>query len=234
MTHHLIENTTVSDIELNDMGITVPASGIYDMTGIRVYVIQQSGDLDTNILSGDIKLIKSEGPTVYYTALQASRILRHDVEIILASSGSGDLLSVTSTGDLTWTPVVGGTVAFFNDGATNNKWLKVGDGQVLTSDRAPVILPFDAVIYALTFTNKADNVDVNFEIYKNGTIHYTWTLNGKRWAYKTNGLSAVTFSAGDQMSVFATSSGTSPNNPLIVIHFSFLNANQSEGGSGTL
>ncbi len=227
-----IENTTGSTQTW--VGQQLAAAETFDIPEARMFKWANDATVITDVASGDLKVIKSEGPTVYYTAAEGQRVLDGLDPSIAAAGGSGELLCSSPDGDLVWTPVVGGTVAFFNDGVTNNKWLKVGDGQVLTSDRAPVILPYDSTVYALTFTNKNDNSDVDFEIYKNGTLHYTWSLTDKRWAYKTSGLSAVTFSAGDQMSVFATGTGTNPNNPLIVIHFSFLNAVQGEGGSGTL
>ncbi len=227
-----IENTTVSSGTW--MGKLLATDEVYAMTESDMFNWFRDTTVLADIDSGDLKLIKSEGPTVYYTVAEAQKIYDGHTDLLLTGGTSGQLLCTGSAGGLVWTPVVGGTIAFFNDGVTNNKWLKVGDGQVLTSDKAPVILPYDAMVYALTFTNKNNNTDVDFEIYKNGTLHYTWTLATKRWAYKTNGLSAVTFAAGDQMSVFTKSTGTFPNNPLIVIHFSFLNGNEAEGGSGTL
>ncbi len=233
MSHHLIENTTGTAIALDDMGITVPASATYDMTGKRSDIIALSNDLETNLTSGDIKLIKSEGPTVYYSASQALRILQQDTESILAAGNTGELLCTNPSGDLVWTSVIGGTIVFLNDGSTGNKWLKISEGQAQTSDLAPVVMPFDSVIYALTFVNKIDSTDCDIEIYKNATLLFTWSIVTKRWAYKTDGLSAVTFSAGDRLSVFSSDTGQNPDDPLVTIHYSFLNGTEGNGGGAT-
>ena len=227
-----IENTTISPKTW--VGQLLAAAEIFDIPQNKFFKWANDATVITDVASGDLKVIKSTGPTVYYTAVEGQRVL-NGVETNVASAGlPGELLCSSPTGDLVWTPVVGGTVAFFSDGVTNNKWLKVGDGQIQTSDKSPVILPYDAVIYALTFTNKTDSADVDFDIHKNGVSSFVWNLATKRYAWKTNGLSAVEFNAGDRMSVFATSSGTAPNNPLLVVHFSFKNANQGEGGGTTL
>ena len=232
----LIENMTGTAIELNDIGITIPATSTYEIGDLRPDVIELSDDLETNIQSGDIKLIESEGPTVYYSAAQASRILRRKLDPVLAAGGSGELLCTNPSGNLVWTPVVGGAISFMNDKVTFNKWLTINGTPGSTSDITPAVIPFNAVIFALAFTNTINSSGTDIEIYKNGTLLFTWEIRTKRYAYKTNGLSAATFSAGDTLSVYArdVSGSTDPDDPVIHIHYSFTDGTTGEGGSATL
>lgn len=231
MANHLIENTTGSDIEINDIGITVPANSTYDLTGKPHHVIEQSDELITHLTSGDIKLIKSEGPTVYYTSTQAIRIIHRSDDGINAGGTSGQLLCTNPSGDLVWTTSVGGTVVFFNDGIASNKWMKIIDASGRTSDLSPYVFPFDAVIYGLSFSNHLDSRSSDIEFYKNESLLFTWSIVDKRWAYKTNGLSSLTFSAGDRLSIFMSDTGSDPNDALLTVFFSFLSGAQGEGGA---
>lgn len=189
-----------------------------------------------DVASGDLKLVKSEGPTVYYIATEGQRILDGLDASIAAAGSSGELLSSSPTGDLVWTPVVGGTISFMNDKVTSNKWLTINGTPGSTSDVTPAVIPFNAVIFALAFTNTINSSGTDIEIYKNGSLLFTWEIRTKRYAYKTNGLSAVTFAAGDALSVYArdVSGSADPDDPVIHIHYSFTDGTTGEGGSATL
>lgn len=228
----LIENTTlVAKTWINQL---LDAAETFDIQESVMSKWANDPTVITDIASGELKVIKSIGPTVYYTAIEGQRILDGLAVGIAAAGGSGELLCSGPTGDLVWTSAVGGSVSFYSDGATNNKWLKVGDGQVQTSDKSPIVFPYDSIIYALSFTNKTNSADMDFEIYKNATLLFTWSVVDKRYGYKTNGLETILFNAGDRMSVLCVSTGTIPNNPLLNMSFSYQNGIQSEGGSSTL
>lgn len=229
----LIENTTVAAIELNDLGITIPALSTYEIGDLRPDFVELSDDLDAKIQTGDIKLIESEGPTVYYSAAQASRILRRETTSILAGGLDGELLCSSPSGALVWTQSVGGTIVFFNDGISSNKWMKIVDASGRTSDLTPHVFLFDAVIYGISFVNHLDSRSSDIEFYKNGTLLFTWSIVTKRWAYKTNGLSSLTFSAGDRLSIFMSDTGSDANDPILTLYFSFLNETQGEGGAAS-
>ncbi len=187
----------------------------------------------TDVASGDLKLVKSEGPTVYYTAAEGQRVLDGLDPKLAADGASGELLCSSPTGDLVWTAVVGGTIVFFNDGVASNKWMKIVEASGRTSDLTPHVFLFDAVIYGLSFVNHLDSRDSDIELYKNGTLLFTWSIVTKRWAYKTNGLSAVTFAAGDRLSIFMSDTGADPNDAILTLYFSFLNGTQGEGGAAS-
>jgi len=128
----------------------------------------------------------------------------------------------------------GASVAFFDDGSGSaNLWLKQFEGQMGTSDKEPAIMLFDCVVYGLTFVNKEDSRGGNIEIYKNAVLLYTWNIVDKRWAYKTDGLSAVTFSAGDRMSVYLASIADDPNDPFVTVHYAYTNGATGSGGAET-
>ncbi len=190
----------------------------------------------TDVASGDLKVIESTGPTVYYTATEGQRVLDGLDVGVAAAGSSGELLCSSSTGALVWTSVVGGTITFMNDKTTTNKWLTVSGTPGSTSDTAPVAVPFNAVLFALSFTNIIDNTGTDIEIYKNATLLFTWEVRLKRHAYKTNGLEAVTFTAGDALSVYMrdVTGSTDPDDPVVNIHYSFTDGTMGEGGSSTL
>jgi len=190
----------------------------------------------TDVASGDLKLVKSEGPTVYYTAAEGQRVLDGLDPKLAGDGSSGELLCTNPSGNLVWTSIVGGTISFMNDKVTSNKWLTINGTPGSTSDITPAVIPFNAVIFGLAFTNTVNSSDIDLEIHKNGTLLFTWEIRTKRHAYKTNGLSAVTFSAGDTLSVYAkdVAAGIDPDDPVVHIHYSFTDGTTGEGGSATL
>jgi len=63
---------------------------------------------DTTVLadidSGDLKLIKSEGPTVYYTLAEAQKIYSGPVHLLMTGGPDGEYLCTNASGDLVWGP----------------------------------------------------------------------------------------------------------------------------------
>ena len=227
----LIENT--SGVTNTWIGQQLVNNETFDIHDFRMSKWANNSTVIADVESGDLKVIKSTGPTVYYTASEGQRVLDGMPSGIAASGSYGELLCSGPTNELVWTPVVGGTIIFFNDGSSNNVWMKVTEGQAQTSNIEPVIMPFDCVIYALTFVNKDDSKGIDLEIYKNGTLLYTWNIVNKIWADKTDGISSVTVSVGDRMSIFLKSIGNTPNDPLVTVHYSFLNGTTGNGGAAT-
>lgn len=233
----IIENQTLSDIILPEIGVTVPASGTYDLSYKTVQLQVGSATLITELQNDNLRLIKSTGPTVYYTADKAQRIFEGFDDAILAGGGAGELLSVTDTGTPSWTSAVGGSIACMDDGLTFNKWLSIGRTSASsTSDTVPAVIPFNSVLYSLTYINSTDDTGTDVEIYKNGVLLFTWQIRNKRRAYKTDGLTTITFLAGDYIGIYMkdVSGSTKPSDPLIYIHYSFTDGTFGEGGSSTL
>lgn len=227
----LIENTTISTKTW--VGQLLDAAETFDIPEHKMSRWANDSTVITDVASGDLKVIKSTGPTVYYTAAEGQRVLDGLPVGIVASGNAGELLCSSPTGDLVWTQSVGGTIVFFNDGISSNKWMKIVDASGRTSDLTPHVFLFDAVIYGISFVNHLDSRSSDIELYKNGTLLFTWSIVTKRWAYKTNGLSSLTFSAGDRLSIFMSDTGSDANDPILTLYFSFLNETQGEGGAAS-
>lgn len=77
MAKKIVENITGEDIELVDIGITVPAGGIYDLLSRRKEVIINSKDLLQNIATGNLVVQKDPlaDPIEYYTTVDAIHAL---------------------------------------------------------------------------------------------------------------------------------------------------------------
>ena len=98
----------------------------------------------------------------------------------------------------------------------------------------PAVFMSDAVISGLTWVCYTNNADADIEIYKNGSLHFTWNLINKRKAYKTNGLSGVTFAAGDALSIKVVQGTTRPYYPAVGVYYRYTLETTGEGGTSTL
>lgn len=90
---------------------------------------------------------------------------------------------------------------FVSSGNTANKWLGYSNSAA-PSNEIPLILPQAAELKGITFSNRDNDVDIDVEIYKNGTLVYTWEVRNKRWAYTVGVPGGPTFLQGDRVSCF--------------------------------
>lgn len=127
--------------------------------------------------------------------------------------------------------------SFMNNGITKNKWLAL-DGSMSVSNELPAVVAFNSTIASLVYINKNNDSDIDIELYKNGALEFTWEIRNKRWSYKTNGLSTVTFAAGDQISCFAKKviggTGVDPNSVILDVVVRSTSSITGEDGSSTL
>lgn len=83
MATKIIENITLSDIEIKDLGITVQAGSTYDLSKIATENVNNSNNLLVNIANGNIVVQKDPlaNPIAYYTSAEAVRAIMsiHDV-----------------------------------------------------------------------------------------------------------------------------------------------------------
>lgn len=87
----LLENQTGSDIEIADLGITIPASGEYDATAKGKGRIAPSDDLLVVIADETVKLVEETDPSyTYYSVVDALRILA-DVPQTFKKSATGEM-----------------------------------------------------------------------------------------------------------------------------------------------
>ena len=114
---------------------------------------------------------------------------------------------------------------FIYKGNIENKW--IGLESSLTSDETPYIVPWNATIVGIGFSNTNNDADIDIEIYKslNGsdninTLLYQWDIRTARTGYKTDVNSGLTFNAGDKMGIFLKKfSGNKPQNVQLVVYF---------------
>lgn len=89
---------------------------------------------------------------------------------------------------------------FVSSGNTANKWLGYSNSAA-PSDSIPLIIPQGSTLKGLTFSNRDSNVDIDIEVYRNGTLVYTWEVRNKRVAWDV-GISGPSFLQGDRVSCF--------------------------------
>lgn len=134
-----------------------------------------------------------------------------------------------------------GTLIFFHDAGTENVYLSTDNhqqqpsGPDFISTSAPAIMPFNGEVYALTFMNKKNSVNTDLEFYINGVLTFTWSIVSRKWARKSDGLSALSFSAGDRIGLFARKiTGSRPDTVSVYVYYTFTRGTEEEDGASTL
>lgn len=131
-------------------------------------------------------------------------------------------------------PNIYGEFIFGNWGRTSNRWLRTG-GFSMSSNRMPYVTFNAGYISGLEYLNYRNNSDSDIEIYINGTLAYTWQIRDKQSAYKTNGLSQLTFIEGDKISVRCKKAGTiDPVYTMVRVQYRYNLHLTGEGGNATI
>ncbi len=103
-----------------------------------------------------------------------------------------------------------------------NKYMTLAGCKDATNT-VPYVWSMDVVLVDITYTNKATNSDGTLDIRKNGIDSgddlFNWTFTDIDEGYKTDGLSAATFVAGDTMTVFMNKSTTQPRSVHVSLTF---------------
>lgn len=126
---------------------------------------------------------------------------------------------------------------FVAGGRIGNKWLFLEDSGGKASNEAPLPLPQAVRLTELGFTNRDSGSDIDIEIYKNGTAAgdkvFTWQIRDKQYAWKTNGLSAITFAQGDRIAIYAKTitNNAKPHSVVVTLDFKLTAENSAEGGA---
>lgn len=89
---------------------------------------------------------------------------------------------------------------FATTGNTNNKWLGSYVPSTFSND-IPLIIPQNADMKGILFVNQDDDVDIDLQVFKNGTLVHTEEIRNKRFCYNV-GFAGPSFSQGDRISVF--------------------------------
>lgn len=255
----ILKNTTLSDIELKRIGVTIPSSG-QETIKVEEYgdlaSVESIAEITPLINSGDIVVndgttdLDAETGIRFIEYADKVTIQKDDVDIekyLKKINFEGDAI-VTDNGDGKATVSIGETgqftgkiidFGFFSSGNTSNKWLAFTNGSTST-DTLPFIMPQDACLTGLTFSNQDDNVDIDIEIYKNGITDvdkvFTWEIRNKRTAWKTINPGGTCFLQGDRVHVYARKfdGGTgdqTAQDPVLEIFFLLTSNVISEGGT---
>ena len=90
---------------------------------------------------------------------------------------------------------------FIASGNTSDKWLGYVNSAA-PSNQIPFINPQDATLNGVTFSNRDNNVDIDIQIFRNGTLVYTWEVRNKRVAWNVGIPGGPSFSQSDRVSCF--------------------------------
>jgi hypothetical protein len=90
----LLENQTTSDVEIKDIGITIPASTTYDVLSKGRDRVATSDSILNYIVDGTLKLVQDNlsTPMTYYPTAEAIRILT-GAAMSLAKNDKGELIT---------------------------------------------------------------------------------------------------------------------------------------------
>jgi hypothetical protein len=254
----LLKNTTGSAISISDTGITVAASpGTYTIPQQDYLLWAASIDIVSHVNSGNIVVNDGVNDITVangFNLINAIDYLKHpdtafNIRFLAEPERmNGFVAKNVQEAVEEAKAAIEGKVSvlptFLNNGLTKNKWLAL-DGAMNASNILPAVTAFDSKLAAITFINGNNNADTDLEFYKNGVLIYTWYIRNKRYAYKTGGLSAVTFLQGDRISCFAkettdhnsqggNGTGVDPTSVIIFVNVQTVNSLSGEGGGVTL
>ena len=265
-----LKNTTASALEIDDMGITIQASGLYEGSKIPTDAIARSfidGQLGPLASAGTVVLVTSTGQlSASETNAAFNRLFDGDlsqhIETIITDTGSlnvddkvGKVLTFAGINGV-GTSASGLTIGFDSSGNASNATpaaqmfeltfthlSSIGDDWLQTSgtpsNETPLLVPWDAKLVGLTYSNKEEGSDIDIEIYKVAenvgaspiTLEFTWDLDDARVARKTSFSPAfAVFAKGDKIAVFARSvvGGVDPSNVRIIMHFIVIAFDETE------
>jgi hypothetical protein len=152
----IFNNTTSSDVEITDLGFTVPASGVYDASTRPIEALSLSSQIIGYITDGTFQLINDPVAPSYWTISEALTILQNGVNKNLLGLGddTGYLqMASGSTAERPSSPV-GGMTRFNTDTGLveayhANAWQNAGtfgNTNVLIASLYPGSGPFLSVI----------------------------------------------------------------------------------------
>lgn len=220
----ILKNTTISDIELKAIGLTIPASGQITVNQ-QDYLLLASDDSITEITvhinSGDIVINDGVTDLVAARAIDYASYpdtafgvrFKSDPERVngFVSKNVQEAIEEARQGG---SEVIGRTFStiFFNNGNTANKWLF----HVPTSDatdQLPYYNYWDIEVFGISFSNKNSNINCDVEFYINGTNNpakiYTLEVRDSKFAHITTLTSLFQSDVGDLISCFIRKVGNS-------------------------
>jgi len=229
----------------NKVTVTDDSAGSPPNNEIDIDIVP--GNILTSTLNNDANFADDQNIWLTITADTGSTAANTTTDTVTIAGGTnvttsivGDVLTINSMAGVGGEGQ-SGTLSFFHDSGTENVFLSIDNhhqepsGPQSQGTSVPAIMPFDGGVYAITFINRNDSVETDLEFYINGTVAFTWSIVNKKWARKSDGLSALSFSAGDQIGLFAKKvSGQKPDTVSVYMYYVFTNGTEEEGGDTTL
>jgi hypothetical protein len=237
MLSKVIKNTTNTDIFIEEAGVTILANDQIILDPLVHYLWakpEMAAEITTAVNAGSIvinnglaDLSPSDGLRYLENPDRISITLNTNSvkKVVTDIDVQGDA-SVTDQGDGKVRFTVGQnntpigklyTIEAFAVGVTTNKWLLV-EHPNSPSNQAPFVMPGGGLGVALTYSNANNSSECDIEIYKNGSLVYTWQIRNKRLAWKTVAAGMFTTVQGDRLSIFLRKvTGTDAKDPLIMV-----------------
>jgi hypothetical protein len=194
-------------------------------------LVVNNGTIDLNAVEGSRYLTASIKPSLEENDSSVARYIKTiNIEGNATAIDEGDGKVTINVGQSA--SLVGKLMelSWYQDGSAGDKYMKL-EGCDEGSNRIRGVVPFGWKLVALTFSNHQNNADGNFRIQKNGTTIFTWSISNKRRAYKTNGLSGVTFIAGDNIRLYGTKGNDEFKDPVVVMTFIVTDDTEGEGSA---
>lgn len=130
----ILKNLLNSDVDVTDLGLTVPASGTYDLKGTDTSDIQNSNSLINLISDGSLRVIKIIDPEELYSASQSVRAVTGQQPDTTRMGSGGEITILTeNNGHLKDNEVINWTIEKFLDTDEEyTEFLVLPIGKILT------------------------------------------------------------------------------------------------------
>lgn len=222
----ILKNTTGSIIELDELGISIPASGQYEVPHQKYLILSTDdvvSELTTLINAGDV--VVNDGSSDLSPSSEAIAFLLYPDD---ASN-----IKFTPTLEISENTVqeaIGAGVStalntprytiplIYNGTLSNNEF--IGYSNLLPGDDTPIVIPVDSTLEEYTFSNKNNNADFTIELRKNGTTASVFNTRSvtNTQSYVENSIGEL-FSAGDTIYIKYIDDGSNASDSAIILVF---------------
>lgn len=221
----ILKNTTLSDIEVAALGLTIPASGqitIEEQDYLLLANTDSVAELTTLINSGDVvvndgtaDLVASEGISyIKYPNFAAS--IRYTPTTFVTEDNVQDAIG-TGINTAIQTPRY--TIPLLYNGTVGNNEF-IGYTNLLPGDSTPIIIPVKSSLQEYTFSNGNSNADYTIELRKNSTTATVFnTVSKTNTQFFVESSIGESFLAGDEIYIKYLDNGNNANDVAIILTF---------------
>ena len=124
-------------------------------------------------------------------------------------------------------------MVFNENGIARNQWLESYRNSI-PSNESPQVLPFDAKLIAVTYSNSAQGSDTDIQIHKSSlgsgsTLSLVTTLQVRASRVsRFSNITPISFNAGDKIAVYLQDQGIRTTNVVIKLYFLIDNHNKED------